>query len=334
MRRNASATRCLAAMLPLAVLAQMGAVSVHSQPVTTGTARDATADLIAQAAEQHIRDARAPDSIGTGPYPARKGQYPGLPNHVVYQPGNLARLGKLQMPIYVFGNGACSDDGASSRQHLLEIASHGYLVIAPGGIYSGPDMTVTPESWAQHRDQTRYEQLGEAIDWAIAENSRKGSPLRGRIDTRHVAVSGYSCGGIQALKYAGDPRVSTFVIMNSGILGTVVPGGSREMDADKSLLSRIDRPILYVLGGKQDIAYPNGVDDYARLTRVPAALINTDVTHAGTYTQPNGGRVAQVVVAWLEWQLRGDTRARSWFVGEDCRLCTDAAWTIESRNLD
>jgi hypothetical protein len=292
------------------------------------------ANVIAQAAEQRIREGKAPDSIGTGPHPARKEHNPGGPSQVVYVPADLSRLGNLKLPIYVFGNGACSEDGASSRQHLLEIASHGYLVIAPGGIYSGPGVEMTPESWVQHRDKTRYQQLGEAIDWAIAEDSRAGSPLRGRIDTRRVAVSGYSCGGIQALKYAGDPRISTFVIMNSGILGASVANSSGEMAADKSLLDQIDKPILYVLGGKDDIAYPNGVDDYARLTRVPAALINTDVAHEGTYAQPNGGRAAQAVVAWLEWQLRGDLKAKRWFVGKDCRLCTDPAWTIESRNLN
>ena len=50
------------------------------------------------------------------------------------------------------GNGGCSDDGASSRSHLLEIASHGYLVIA-----SLP-CTVSPISSAQfnslHRTST------------------------------------------------------------------------------------------------------------------------------------------------------------------------------------
>ncbi len=332
MRREVSRSCWLAVILPLGVLTPGGAVSAQSRQPATATGFAANA--VAHAAEQSIRDGKAPDSIGTGPYPARKRQYPGGPNQVVYLPANLSRLGNLKMPIYVFGNGACSEDGASSRQHLLEIASYGYLVIAPGGIYSGPGVKMTPESWSQHRDKTRYRQLGEAIDWAIAENSHKGSPLRGRIDTRRVAVSGYSCGGIQALKYAGDPRISTFVIMNSGILGASVPNSSNEMAADKSLLDRIDKPILYVLGGKEDIAYPNGVDDYARLTRVPAALINTDVTHEGTYAQPNGGRAAQAVVAWLEWQLRGDLRAKSWFVGKGCKLCTDSAWTIESRNLN
>jgi hypothetical protein len=36
-----------------------------------------------------------------------------------------------------WSNGRCSDDGASNRFHLLEIASHGYLVIASGRILSG-----------------------------------------------------------------------------------------------------------------------------------------------------------------------------------------------------
>lgn len=330
MRRTGSGFRWLAAMSSLAVLLASGPAIAQPQPAPPGVG----ADLAAQAAAQNIRDGQAPDSRGTGPFAAIKRQYAGLPNQVIYQPANLSRLRGLKMPIYVFGNGACTEDGASSRQHLLEVASHGYLVMAPGGIYSGPGVTMTAQSWAQHRDKTRYQQLGQAIDWAIAENARKGSPFYGRIDTRHVAVSGYSCGGIQALKYAGDPRVSTFVIMNSGILGADIPNASGEMAADKSLLGKIDKPILYVLGGKRDIAYPNGMDDYGRLGHVPSAVINTDVTHDGTYAQPNGGRAAQAVVAWLQWQLRGDAKAKSWFVGKDCKLCTDPAWTIERRNLN
>ena len=127
--------------------------------------------------------------------------------------------------------------------------------------------------------------------------------------------------------------MSTFVIMNSGILVGNPANATGEMAADKSLLDKIDKPILYVLGGKNDIAYSNGMDDYSRLTKVPSAIINTDVTHEGTYAQPNGGRAARAVVAWLQWQLRGDKDAAKWFVGKDCKLCTDPRWKVESRNL-
>lgn len=296
-------------------------------PAAAGLARE-----IAEGPARAIRDGEAPDSKGSGAYPAMKHQVTGLPGHVIYQPADLAALGARKMPLYIFGNGACSEDAASSRQHLLEIASHGYLAIAPGGIYSGPGIAMTVESIAKHNSKTAHTQLGEPIDWAIAENARRASPLFGRLDISRIAVSGYSCGGIQALKYAGDPRVTTLVIMNSGILDASAPQMG-EMKADKSLLDTINVPTLYVLGGPSDIAYPNGMDDFARLKAVPSAMINIDVGHKGTYGEPNGGAAAQAVVAWLDWQLRGSKTASTWFVGKDCKLCTDKKWTIDRHNM-
>ena len=325
--------RSFAALLPAAVLAGLSPSVARSQTAQAQAGGPGN-DLVAESTARYVADGKVPDSVGTGPYPAKKGQYKSLPNSVVYQPANLSALGQVKMPIYVFGNGACSEDGASQRQHLLEIASYGYLVIAPGGIYSGPGLEMSAQTWFEHRDKTKYQSLGQAIDWATAENSRKGSPFYHRIATDKVAVSGYSCGGIQALKSAGDPRVSTFVIMNSGILNGGGPDATGEMAADKSLLDKIDKPIIYVLGGKRDVAYLNGMDDYSRLTKVPSVVINEDVTHQGTYGQPNGGPAARAVVAWLQWQLRGDKDAEKWFVGKDCKLCTDPRWTIESHNLN
>jgi hypothetical protein len=39
-------------------------------------------------------------------------------------------------------------------------------------------------------------------------------------------------------------------------------------------------------------------------------------------------------VAWLDWRLKGDPKARTVFVGPRCGLCGDPAWTIQSKNLD
>jgi hypothetical protein len=63
-------------------------------------------------------------------------------------------------------------------------------------------------------------------------------------------------------------------------------------------------------------------------------VANLDVGHGGTYWEPNGGRAAAVVVAWLKWQLRGDESAAKWFVGKSCRLCTDSAWTVAKKRID
>ena len=81
---------------------------------------------------------KRPDTPGTGRFAAMKEEVASLPRHVVYRPKDLAALGNTKLGVVAWGNGGCSDDGASSRFHLLEIASHGYLVIASGRILSGP----------------------------------------------------------------------------------------------------------------------------------------------------------------------------------------------------
>jgi hypothetical protein len=277
-----------------------------------------------------------PDTPGTGPFTPLKELDAGLPDHVVYRPVNLANLGETKLGVYVFGNGGCSNDGASARLHLLNVASHGYLAIAPGGIYNGPGKTEAPprpeDTSIANYAPTVPAQLSAAIDWALAENARRGSRYYGRIDPDAIAISGFSCGGIQALTIASDPRVKTVVIMNSGLFieGETRMGGMVET---KDLIEDLHTPTLYVLGGETDIAYANGMDDYEKINHVPVAVASIDKGHGGTYWEPNGGAAAEVVIAWLDWQLRGDARASRQFLGSTCGLCTDPAWTFMSKGL-
>ena len=135
------------------------------------------------------RQNATPDTRGTGRYPAIKEETPSLPEHVVYRPLDLGKLGTRKLGIYIFGNGACSNDGASSRLHLLEIASHGYLAIAPGRIRNGPGATVSPDAGARLRPGVRRQNpahlpkpptsaadLLSALDWALAQNKDAKSP--------------------------------------------------------------------------------------------------------------------------------------------------------------
>jgi len=295
----------------------------------------AVAGASAMQGSQQAYDAM-PDTAGTGPYPAVKRTDPAFPDHVLYQPADLSKLGAEKLGVLVWGNGACSDDGASVRLHLAEIASHGYLVIAPGRILSGPGAPPrpqTPPAPGPLGIRTTTAQVAAGIDWALAENLRKGSPLFGRIDPRLVAVSGHSCGELQALEIAADPRVRAVIVHNSGVFkdGT---NPIRGITIDKAALRRLHTPVLYIMGGSSDIAWPNGIDDFDRIDTVPAMLASLDVGHGGTFQDANGGRVTQVDVAWLEWQLRGDKTAARWFQGADCRLCTDPAWTVRKKRID
>jgi dienelactone hydrolase len=291
------------------------------------------------------RQAAMPDTPGTGAYPAVKEEVASLPDHVIYRPAELDKLGSRKLGLYLFGNGGCSNDGASSRMHLLEIASHGYLAIALGRIRTGPGATVRPSPAAPPAPPadgapralpppaTDSRELISALDWAIAQNADPASPYHGRLDPSAVAASGYSCGGLQALQVAADPRIKTLVIMNSGLFN----GGSpiRGMNVPKTLLDTIHTPTLYVLGGETDIAYKNGMDDFTRIDHVPVFVGNVvGAGHGGTYWEPNGGRAAAAVVAWLDWQLRGDEHAAEMFVGKSCGLCVDAAWKIDKKRID
>lgn len=58
------------------------------------------------------------------------------------------------------------------------------------------------------------------------------------------------------------------------------------------------------------------------------------VGHGGTYWEPDGGKAATAVVAWLDWQLRSDSRAARMFTGETCGLCVDPAWKIQKKRID
>ena len=280
--------------------------------------------------------ANMPDNVGTGAWPAMKEEVNTLPDHVIYRPQNIAAMGNTKLGVVAWGNGGCSTDGASTRFHLLELASHGYLVIASGRIYSGPgahEREPVPEG--QQPQRTVYQQLTAAVDWAMVENARVGSPYYGRIDPDMIAMSGFSCGGLEAVQAGGDPRVDTLVLHNTGVVidNSGAPAIAA-MAATKDLLEDFHTPVIYILGGESDIAYVNGMDDYARINHVPAAVANLDVGHGGTYFEENGGQAAQVAVHWLEWQLRGDQEAAKWFVGDDCVLCTDDEWTLEMKNFD
>jgi hypothetical protein len=76
------------------------------------------------------------------------------------------------------------------------------------------------------------------------------------------------------------------------------------------------------------VAYTIAKDSYADgvaadLPMFIASLAH--VAHSGAYVTPDR-EWSRVVVAWLDWQLRGKRKARAEFVGRDCGLCRNPAW--------
>ncbi len=262
---------------------------------------------------------------GTGPFKAIMVSESSLSTHTIFRPSDLNVATKNnKLPIIVWGNGACANSPWEHVNFLSEVASYGFLVIAIGPM---------PQEGERSRERSTSSQLTDAINWAIARNNDKDSPYFRKLDTKSIAVSGMSCGGLQALEIAPDPRVTTAVICNSGILPNPGAGMPGMPALTKDQLSKLHTPTLYLLGGEKDIAYKNGMDDFNRINHVPVFVANMDVGHGGTYGQPHGGEFSKVATAWFQWQLKKDKEAAKMFTGDVSGLSKNPNWKVDRKNI-
>lgn len=277
-------------------------------------------------------------AAGNGPTPATAESWSDAPGYTVYRP---ARLPRARMPLVLWGNGGCRDNGLSASHFLREIASHGYVVIANGSareetpVLGQLPAAEAPPSGSPPRatpDETTVAQYLAAIDWV--RTARKGTRSRwaGRIDLTRIAAMGHSCGGLQALAAGADPRIATVVAFNSGVYNRTGTGLSG-VRITKDDLAKLHTPVAYFIGGPADIAFANAADDVARLSHVPVLGANLPIGHGGTFRLAGGGDWGRAATAWLGWQLKGDAAAAKWFVGRDCRLCTTFGWTITRKQF-
>ena len=320
-------------------------------------------------AAQPVLPASTP--LGTGPFKAIMEVDSTLAKHTVYRPNDMNAVGSTRLPIMAWGNGACTDNGNSFRGYLTEIASYGYLIIASGPI--GPDSAQFPPTMAPNRGAapvgvrgpgapegrapqegaargpaqpgmargitstppTSTAQLIEAIDWAIAENGRKGSRYYGKLDTTKIAVAGMSCGGVQAIEASVDPRIKTTIVANSGLMTTPTTMTGSGKPVPKESLNLMHAPVLYMSGDESDIAYANANDDYEKINRIPVfRAYLKGAGHGGTYHDTDGGAFGKVTLAWLNWQLKGNKEAAKMFQGDKCGLCADSQWVIRKKKID
>lgn len=260
------------------------------------------------------------DEGGSGPYKAEAIAETSLPGFVVYRPADIpaavTREGAL--PLLVFANGGCNDTSLPHERLLNDVASYGYIVIALGEMQdsiSDRELHKSPNS-----------DMIKAIDWAEAQNAKKGSPYFGNIDMEYVALGGQSCGGAQVLANAADPRVKTYLMVNSGM------GDIQMADASKENLKNLHGPVLYLIGGEGDIAYGNAVKDYDRIDNVPVAFANqVRVGHGGTFHEPYGGSFSPMVRSWLGWQFKDKRSEIDVFLRNSLKDFPD--YTMKAKNF-
>jgi hypothetical protein len=262
-----------------------------------------------------------------GPYQVTSGAAFGAPGLMVFHPSSLdAFPSRDTLPVLVWGNGGCAIDTSRWSGFLSTIASHGFLVLgtaAQGG--------AAQEGAA--RRQASADDLRAGIDWAVTENGRVGSPLRGKIDTNQVAVMGQSCGGFLSLSLGADPRVDTIGMFNSGVQPPN-PNAPAGRFPSTEAIKDLHGPVLLINGAERDFLTPASRATFEAITHVPAFYgARENAGHTATVFHPGGGEYANVASSWLRWQFKKSSEAAKMFVGDDCSLCTLPTWDVESKGF-
>jgi hypothetical protein len=179
---------------------------------------------IATASPQNFPVPKGDGTSGSGKYPAGYSVDPTHTGFTIYQPKAIPTDQKL--PVIIWSNGMCYDQGLGFRNFLTEVASHGYFIVANGA----------PEGKGQSPDT----KLQQSLEW-VSKYGGQGNLAH--VDNSKIAAAGQSCGGTQAYKVSIDKRVTLTGIFDSGNL------------FGNFNLKQLHAPVGYFLGGTSDMAY-------------------------------------------------------------------------------
>jgi dienelactone hydrolase len=187
------------------------------------------------------------------------------------------------------------------------LASHGFVVIAI-------DTSTTNDCPVE-----RGADLWAGLETLVAENTRSGSPLMGKLATTKKAVMGHSMGGggslIAATDHSDLKAAIPFTPWSGGIApctGTVGP----------TKFASITVPTL-VIAGQGDAIAAEGTHAYPFYTSIPATTPKAYMEFAsGGHNVANNGNTNQEMntkyaVAWLKLYMDGDERYRTFIEGAE-----------------
>lgn len=280
---------------------------------------DTTIDIALDTANCTANPSKAANTTvsGTGPHKVvvETNSDQGIKCGTIYRPSDLGP-GK-NYPIFVWGEGGCSQDGYSNKAAMGEFASWGYFIVADG----------TPGGSGSCQGGQDGKSLLDFITWAIAQNKNPCSAYYQSLDTTKIAADGFSCGGLMAENISGDPRFTATGLTSSG-----------QFSSNPTLYKKMHAPFKIMNGGSGDMAYDNGLRDYneiSALGTIPIVYFSkTSAGHGGDLGSAKGD-FNTVNLAWLNWQLKGDTGAtgKGLLVGSSCKFCTASGWVFKSANL-
>ena len=197
--------------------------------------------------------------------------------------------GGVTHPILVWGNGYTNTVDIW-QGFLSRVATYGFVVVAP------------------EQTQVTAAQMSAAIDYVLRLAADPTGSDCGKIDTTKIGSTGYSLGGIGAITVGADARItSTFLFASNGnVKNLKAPWG--------------------VIGGGADTTFPwTAISTAVTGSTQPAfgaALAGID--HNGVAAQPKS---QQGYIGWMRWRFMGDQAGHDMFVGANCTICADTAFS-------
>lgn len=186
--------------------------------------------------------------------------------------------------------------------------------------------------------EVNSEDVLRLLRWAIAQSSVRGSPLYGKVDRNRLAIAGHSLGGYFATFAAvrsltEGPRLSALLLLDP----TDERLGENTLNSSLAAAPKVRTPAI-VLGSDIPV-HPLQCDmrdgndctivseqEYAALTHARARFglkvvgaVHEDVEDPKTAGDPSKPRQLRTFqrygMAWLEYWLTGDCRARGYLGG-------------------
>jgi fermentation-respiration switch protein FrsA (DUF1100 family) len=217
--------------------------------------------------------------------------------HTIHHPTVMGQGGEKH-PVILWGNGTFVTPECYPVL-LSHWASYGFIVAAANTTNAGDGTAMLA-----------------GLNYLTTANGEAGNKFFGVVDTANVGSSGHSQGGGGSISTARDARVKS--------IWPIEGAGGR------AALSRTSGLTVLAFAGENDEAVsPAGVTTFYDSLRLPAALA---VAAGVDHFMVNNSVFRPASTAWALWHLKGDQTAKAEFVGANCGLCNDPAWTTYRAN--
>jgi len=238
-------------------------------------------------------------SGGTGKYgPVSYRTTSEFPGYTVYVP---PKAGTEKFPVILWANGMCSDDGSGFSNFLLEVSSHGYIIVANGAPGSGMSK------------QAKQDKMSKALNMVTKQ---AGTGVLANADKSRIAAAGQSCGGMNTYMMAKEPRIKCIGIFD-GAKGA----------------AKFNSPVGFFVGGSSDMAYSLTQTAWKGLGAGSKAILvnNPKGGHMQDFFSKNGGLIAFAGRSWFDWILKNSTEGRQNLVGNS--KLKSAGWSVTVKGL-